>query len=217
MILLAPEVGLEPTTLRLTAKESLDPPATIDCYKFLSVMHLWYIPSSRIAIHTCPIVTHFERAWAQKWVQLWERMRADKGRSGRSRITCVDFEHSAFDFLKIGDHLKEVSRLRVPCWAEHSHETLWRPAKSSPEFKKANRSVDVLAQYRLPRLHIPRDHASYRFAQERAAKLHVLFEVRLNRIAKLSRVCHRSPASLSSACILARELAPPLYRTVAAS
>src|SRR5665213_2283673 len=29
---LAPEVGLEPTTLRLTASESLDFPAATDCY-----------------------------------------------------------------------------------------------------------------------------------------------------------------------------------------
>jgi hypothetical protein len=30
---LAPQVGLEPTTLRLTAIEFADPPAAIGCYK----------------------------------------------------------------------------------------------------------------------------------------------------------------------------------------
>jgi len=34
---LAPEVGLEPTTLRLTASESLDFPAATDCYKSLPI------------------------------------------------------------------------------------------------------------------------------------------------------------------------------------
>jgi len=36
---LAPQVGLEPTTLRLTAVEFADPPAAIGCYKLLSFVH----------------------------------------------------------------------------------------------------------------------------------------------------------------------------------
>ena len=75
---MAPEVGLEPTTLRLTATESVHFPTATDCYKLLPVMHL--DPPSRltIAIHMCPIMTDFEGAWAQKWAQSF-------GRSGVKR------------------------------------------------------------------------------------------------------------------------------------
>jgi hypothetical protein len=69
LILLAPEVGLEPTTLRLTAMELVGSTTTIGCYKLLPDMHLDPPSLLRITIHTCPIMTDFERAWVQKWVQ----------------------------------------------------------------------------------------------------------------------------------------------------
>jgi len=69
IVFMAPEVGLEPTTLRLTALESAVPPATIRCYKLLSIIHLDPSPAFRIATCMCPIMTHFERAWVQKWGQ----------------------------------------------------------------------------------------------------------------------------------------------------
>ncbi len=49
-IWMAPEVGLEPTTLRLTATESAYFPTATDCYKSLSVIHLDLPSLSRIAI-----------------------------------------------------------------------------------------------------------------------------------------------------------------------
>jgi hypothetical protein len=52
---MAPEVGLEPTTLRLTATESVYFPTATDCYKLLPVMHLDPPYLLNIAIHMCPI------------------------------------------------------------------------------------------------------------------------------------------------------------------
>jgi hypothetical protein len=66
---LAPEVGLEPTTLRLTATELVVVLLPTDCYKFLSVLHLDPSPSLRFVTHICLIMTYFEGAWAQKWTQ----------------------------------------------------------------------------------------------------------------------------------------------------
>jgi len=48
---LAPEVGLEPTTLRLTAIEFAGLPAAIDCYKPLYKMRLRTAKKTLIAIH----------------------------------------------------------------------------------------------------------------------------------------------------------------------
>jgi hypothetical protein len=66
---MAPEVGLEPTTLRLTASEFVDFPAATGCYKPLSVSYLATSSCLRIATQTCPIMTDFDGAWAQKWAQ----------------------------------------------------------------------------------------------------------------------------------------------------
>jgi len=70
MILLAPEVGLEPTTLRLTATEFVASPPAIDCYKSLYDLHLAILSVCQITTHIYPIMPDFERAWAQKWAQL---------------------------------------------------------------------------------------------------------------------------------------------------
>ena len=66
---MAPEVGLEPTTLRLTALELSASPATIRCYRLLAIIHLDPPAGVRIATGMCSIMTHFESAWVQKWVQ----------------------------------------------------------------------------------------------------------------------------------------------------
>jgi hypothetical protein len=52
---MAPEVGLEPTTLRLTAKELVEFPATTGYYSSLSVMYLGPSSVSRIAIDLDPL------------------------------------------------------------------------------------------------------------------------------------------------------------------
>jgi hypothetical protein len=57
---LAPQVGLEPTTLRLTAIEFADPPAAIGCYKPLYKIRLRLGRKLRTAIHTAWIATDFE-------------------------------------------------------------------------------------------------------------------------------------------------------------
>ena len=69
MKILAPEVGLEPTTLRLTAPESVDFPAATDCYNHLPTNHLDPYSFRRTPTKTCPIMTDFDGAWAQKWAQ----------------------------------------------------------------------------------------------------------------------------------------------------
>ena len=69
IVVLAPEVGLEPTTLRLTATELVNFPLATDCYKSLFVMNLADLQVSRIATRNPRFSTDFERAWVQKWVQ----------------------------------------------------------------------------------------------------------------------------------------------------
>ena len=77
---LAPEVGLEPTTLRLTATESVYFPTATDCYKLLPVMHSDPPALLKIATHICPIMTDFEGAWAQKWAQSFGHFWGKKAR-----------------------------------------------------------------------------------------------------------------------------------------
>ena len=57
---LAPQVGLEPTTLRLTAIEFADPPAAIGSYKPLYKIRLRPGRRLRTAVHTAWIETNFE-------------------------------------------------------------------------------------------------------------------------------------------------------------
>ena len=66
---MAPQGGLEPTTLRLTANEFAGPPAAIDCYKPLYEMHLSSEQQSADCDQLGSIVIDFEGAWAQKWAQ----------------------------------------------------------------------------------------------------------------------------------------------------
>jgi hypothetical protein len=66
---MAPQVGLEPTTLRLTANEFAAPPAAIDCYKPLYDMHLSSQSHSADCYPLGSITIDFEGAWAQKWAQ----------------------------------------------------------------------------------------------------------------------------------------------------
>ena len=108
----------------------------------------------------------------------------------------MNFKHSTIDLLQIGDHRKEVARLRVPSRAEHAHEALRRTAKHCPEREKANRSVDILAQYRFPCLNISGNHAGHRLAQEGTSKLCIVFEVFFDSVAEFTCVCHRCLASL---------------------
>jgi hypothetical protein len=69
MVFMAPEVGLEPTTLRLTAVESVYFPIATDCYESLPVIHLAPFSPFENCSLLGPIMTHFDRAWAQKWAQ----------------------------------------------------------------------------------------------------------------------------------------------------
>jgi len=98
--------------------------------------------------------------------------------------------YRAFDFLKIGNHLKEVSRLRIPLRAEHTHKTLRRSTESSAELEKSYRAVDVFAEYDFPGLNITRDHTGDSFTKKRTAKLRTRFKVCLYRLAKAACVCH---------------------------
>jgi hypothetical protein len=66
---MAPQVGLEPTTLRLTANEFAAPSAAIDCYKPLYDMHLSFQSYSADCYPLGSITIDFEGAWAQKWAQ----------------------------------------------------------------------------------------------------------------------------------------------------
>jgi hypothetical protein len=64
---MAPEVGLEPTTLRLTASELPSPPTAIDCCKSLYTSMLEQCLSALHCYLNGLITTDFEIAWAQKW------------------------------------------------------------------------------------------------------------------------------------------------------
>jgi hypothetical protein len=64
-----PNIGLEPTTLRLAASESVDFPTATDCYNYL--LSIIYTKNffQRTTTQTGPIMTDFDGAWAQKWAQ----------------------------------------------------------------------------------------------------------------------------------------------------
>src|ERR1700761_3041082 len=66
---MAPQGGLEPTTLRFTANKFAAPPAAIDCYKPLYDMHLSSQSHSTDCYPLGSIAIDFEGAWAQKWAQ----------------------------------------------------------------------------------------------------------------------------------------------------
>src|ERR1700679_929008 len=66
LILLAPEVGLEPTTLRVTASEFPSPSTAIDCCKSLYTSRLdQFLLALRCYIYGL-IDTDFELAWGKK-------------------------------------------------------------------------------------------------------------------------------------------------------
>jgi hypothetical protein len=64
---MAPEAGLEPTTLRLTACEFPSPSTAINCSKSLYTSRLYQFLSALRCYIYGPIATDFELAWAQKW------------------------------------------------------------------------------------------------------------------------------------------------------
>jgi hypothetical protein len=66
MMFMAPEVGLEPTTLRLTASEFPSPSTAIDCCKSLYTSRLdQFLSALRCYIYGL-IATDFELAWGTK-------------------------------------------------------------------------------------------------------------------------------------------------------
>jgi hypothetical protein len=69
---MAPEGGLEPTTLRLTASEFPSRSPAIVCCKSLYKSKLENTASTVHRYRYCLIATDFERAWAQKWVQSFQ-------------------------------------------------------------------------------------------------------------------------------------------------
>ena len=64
---MAPEVGLEPTTLRLTASELPSSPTAIDYCKSLYTSTLDQFLSTMRCYSYALIAIDFEIAWAQKW------------------------------------------------------------------------------------------------------------------------------------------------------
>jgi len=108
----------------------------------------------------------------------------------RRRMCGAYLYYRTFDFLEIGDHLEEVSCLRIPLRAEHTHKTLWRSTESRAELQKSYRAVDVFAEYDFPGLNITRDHAGDSFTEKRTAKLRACFKVCLYRLAKAACICH---------------------------
>src|ERR1700730_15109822 len=74
LINMAPEVGLEPTTLRLTASEFPSPSTAIDCCKSLYTSRLdQFLSALRCYIYSL-IATDIELAWAQKWAQSFQSL-----------------------------------------------------------------------------------------------------------------------------------------------
>src|SRR5258708_32888481 len=71
---MAPEVGLEPTTLRLTASEFPSPSPAIVCCKSLYSSKLENTASTVDCYRYCLIATDFERVWAHKWVQSFQSL-----------------------------------------------------------------------------------------------------------------------------------------------
>ena len=59
-----------------------------------------------------------------------------------------------FGALQMADHLKEITRLRVPARTQHSHQALRRPLCASAQFLESDRRVDVVAQYRFSRVEV---------------------------------------------------------------
>src|ERR1700721_3294841 len=77
--------------------------------------------------------------------------------------------NSSLYFLKRGDQIQEVSRLRVAIGAEDTHEAFRRPEKCLPRFDKPHCPVNVFPENHLCRVEISSQHVVYGLAKERAA------------------------------------------------
>jgi hypothetical protein len=86
---MAPEVGLEPTTLRLTASEFPSPSPAIVCCKSLYKSKLENTASTVHCYRYCLIATDFERAWAQKWVQSFQSLLDRFYKSYKSKMRAI--------------------------------------------------------------------------------------------------------------------------------
>jgi hypothetical protein len=83
------EVGLEPTTLRLTASEFPSPSPAIVCCKSLYKSKLEKTASTVHRYRYCLIATDFERAWAQKWVQSFQSIGIAYTRRYKSKMRAI--------------------------------------------------------------------------------------------------------------------------------
>lgn len=75
-------------------------------------------------------------------------------------------EFDASLLLQVADHAEKVPRLRIAARAEHANEALGRRVRRFAQLLKADRRLDVVAQDRLPGVHIPGKHRLNAFAQQ---------------------------------------------------
>ncbi len=68
--------------------------------------------------------------------------------------------------LQIADDAEKVPRLRIAARAEHANEALERRVRRFGQFLKADSRLDVVAQDRLPGVHIPGKHRLNAFTQQ---------------------------------------------------
>jgi hypothetical protein len=70
-----------------------------------------------------------------------------------------DLQVNVLLLLQVMDHCKQVARLGITFWTEHTHEALARFVEDLGEFLEPNRRVDVVTQHRLAGIDITGEQA----------------------------------------------------------
>src|SRR5450759_3910640 len=92
--------------------------------------------------------------------------------------------------LQIADHAEKVLGLRVAARTKHTDQALRRRASCYPEFFKADRRLDVVAQDYLAGLHVAGEHRVDALAQKRLGKFRVALDVVMHQFLEAFGSCH---------------------------
>src|SRR5438309_2231573 len=71
-------------------------------------------------------------------------------------VTRLYHKLDARSLLQLADDFEQVTRLRIPCWAKHAHETFGRGFGNCCKALKAYRGIDVIPQDRLAHVQLAR-------------------------------------------------------------
>jgi hypothetical protein len=98
-----------------------------------------------------------------------------------------EFQAEASGLLQVGDHLEEISRLGIPFWAKHAHETLRGFVGEVAQRFKAYGRVDVIAQNGLAGLELSGEETFNALAQKLVPESRIAFDAGLYGSLKIAR------------------------------